>query len=417
MSIAQPLQEPLLLSQFLVEGDPVLAAAFPGTGSPPCSAGQVESAGTDSRVSILVVDDEPQTCELVATWLSDAGYHSAMAHSAEEALDFLAAHDVHLLTCDVQRSGRNGLELLSEIHARFPEVAVIVLTRSGDAQTAAAAMASGASGYLVKPVKPEEVVHQAQRALERRLLLLQRRRYQSDLEATVHRQNAKIREAHEETVVRLLAACALRDDETGAHAKRTGLLAALLAEACGWPVERVAEIRLAAPMHDIGKIAIPDSILRKPGALTGEQRKVMEKHTLIGARLLSQSTSPVLQLAHDIALSHHEHWDGGGYPRALAGRQVPEPARIVAIVDVFDALSHDRVYRPALPWKQVSELLNQGRASHFDPELLDVFLDLIPEACRISAEHPDERPADDGLLALCNFPGLEPEEWSPSANH
>jgi putative two-component system response regulator len=169
----------------------------------------------------------------------------------------------------------------------------------------------------------------------------------------------------------------------------------LLAATLGWDRERVEAIRLAAPMHDIGKIAIPDAILCKPGKLTPEEFAAMQTHAEIGATLLAGSQSPALRMAYEIALGHHERWDGTGYPSGLRGTEIPEAARIVAIVDVYDALSHDRVYRPAMPEPEVLQILRAGRGSHFDPEFLDVFMTLLPEMRAIAEAVTDCEEEDD----------------------
>ncbi len=165
----------------------------------------------------------------------------------------------------------------------------------------------------------------------------------------------------------------------------------MFAEVLGWPADQVQNIRLAAPMHDLGKIGIPDAILQKPAGLTSEEFAVMKTHTVIGARMLEGSESAILQLAHEIALAHHERWNGTGYPRGLAGLEIPEVARILAIVDVYDALTHRRVYREALPEYEAMEIMEQGRGTHFDPFLFGVFLSLLPEIRRIAQQNPDDR--------------------------
>lgn len=199
-----------------------------------------------------------------------------------------------------------------------------------------------------------------------------------------------LRAAHEETIERLVAASLCRDEETGTHIKRTGLLSEMLAREAGWSNTAAEVLRLAAPMHDVGKIGIPDAILRKPGKLTPAEYQIMKTHTLIGARMLDGSQSPILQMAHEIAMAHHERWDGEGYPKGLAGTAIPEAARIVSIVDVYDALSHDRVYRPALSEDEVLEHLTQGSGTQFDPTLLAIFLVHHEAARRILQENPDE---------------------------
>jgi HD-GYP domain-containing protein (c-di-GMP phosphodiesterase class II) len=199
-----------------------------------------------------------------------------------------------------------------------------------------------------------------------------------------------IRSAHEETIYRLVGASMCRDEETGMHIKRTGLLSEALALAAGWSESDAEILRLAAPMHDVGKIGIPDAILQKPGKLTSEEFEIMKTHTQIGAGMLERSQSEILAMARDIALCHHERWDGTGYPSGLAGMAIPEPARIVSIVDVFDAMSHDRVYRPALPEEEVSKIMMQGAGKHFDPVLLSIFLAHYETMLSIIREFPDD---------------------------
>jgi PAS domain S-box-containing protein len=204
-----------------------------------------------------------------------------------------------------------------------------------------------------------------------------------------HEHVRNIQLAHEEMILRLLAVLALRDLETGAHIRRTGLFSEVLATAAGWGPARAKQLRMAAAMHDIGKIGIPDAILRRPGRLTDEEFEVMKSHSRLGAQMLHGSESSVMQLAQQIAMSHHEHWDGQGYPQRLAGAAIPECARIVAIVDVYDALSHDRVYRPAFSEPEVISMMLERSGTHFDPHLLECFFSVLPEIRQISDANPD----------------------------
>lgn len=210
-------------------------------------------------------------------------------------------------------------------------------------------------------------------------MLIERREHLQQLEERVREQTLAIRSAHEETIERLMAAAACRDEETSAHIRRTELLSAVLATSLGWSPDRVDLIRMAAPMHDIGKIGIPDAVLQKPGRLTAAEYDIMKTHTVIGAGLLDGASSAILQMAHTIARHHHERWDGSGYPSGLRGDAIPVEARIVAIVDVFDAISHDRVYRPALPEAESLQIMKDGCGTHFDPKLLESFFMLYPE--------------------------------------
>jgi putative two-component system response regulator len=268
-----------------------------------------------------------------------------------------------------------------------------MVTGSGDATSAIQALTQGANAYLVKPVERNELLHHVERGLERRRLTFESRRYMQQLECRIREQTLVIRRAHEETIHRLVAASGYRDEETGGHVRRTGLFSEVLARAAGWSNAEAEAIRFAAPMHDVGKIGIPDDILRKPSRLTADEYEAMKRHTLIGAEILAESSSPLLMQAAEIALRHHERWDGAGYPHGLAGEAIPESARILAIVDVYDALTHDRVYRPALPVDQALEIMAKGRGTHFDPLLLPAFFAVHEEIERISHIIPDSSQA------------------------
>jgi HD-GYP domain-containing protein (c-di-GMP phosphodiesterase class II) len=209
-----------------------------------------------------------------------------------------------------------------------------------------------------------------------------------------------IRLAHEETIHRLVTASLCRDEETGMHIKRTGLLSELLARAAGWSEAEAEVIRLAAPMHDVGKIGIPDAILQKPGKLTPAEFEIMKTHTEIGARMLDGSQSAILAMAREIALCHHEHWDGTGYPRGLSGLAIPEPARILSIVDVYDAMTHSRVYRAAVPEDEILTLMTQGAGTRFDPALIALFLANYEAMRRIAQDNPDETAAETNVASL-----------------
>jgi hypothetical protein len=188
-----------------------------------------------------------------------------------------------------------------------------------------------------------------------------------------------LQDAKEEMLKRLARVIEYRDNETGEHVERMSAYCAIVAQRLGWAAADAHELRIAATMHDVGKVAVPDSILLKPGPLTSEEREVMQQHTIAGHEMLSGSTSLIIQQAADIALTHHERWDGAGYPNGLVAEQIPLPGRIVAIADVFDALTSDRVYRQAMSVAEALELIEHGRDRQFDPAVLDAFLSAIGE--------------------------------------
>lgn len=228
------------------------------------------------------------------------------------------------------------------------------------------------------------------RAIDLNENLVQRADIERRLRETItdlERSETALAHSQEETIMRLSIAVETRDQETGDHIERMGRYCALLAEKVGWTPERVELMRIASPLHDVGKIAIPDAVLLKPGALTPEERVEMERHAEIGHEILAGSDSPLLDLAAVIALSHHEHWDGGGYPNGLKGNEIPIEGRMAAIADVFDALTSDRVYRPAMTVERALAIMSEGRGQHFDPELLDVFFDSIVEVLLIRDGH------------------------------
>jgi len=206
------------------------------------------------------------------------------------------------------------------------------------------------------------------------------------LEAEVRKRTRMIRQREEEISMRLLSAAAERDQETGLHVRRIGLYAAAFAKELGWSADQIDEIKLAAPMHDVGKIGVPDSILLKPGKLEPEELSIMRKHVLTGSKILSGTDIPMMKMAHDIALYHHERWDGKGYPYGLKGDEIPQCARIVSIVDVYDALSTRRIYKPSYSEEETLRMMQEQKGKHFEPYLLDVFMKILSEVLQIKLE-------------------------------
>ena len=378
----------------------------------------MSSNGTNNKLkkhipaTVLVIDDESAVRDLITRWLTADGHRCAQAATAQAAWEYLQAHEVQLVTLDIRMPGDSGIDLLHQIGQTYPDTSVIMISGVEETEMAIEALTYGACAYLVKPVKRDQLIFHARRALERRQLVVDNRQYLWRLEQRVREQTVTIRRAHEETIYRLLTACMCRDEETGMHLRRTGLLSELLAKAANWPAAEAEEIRLAAPMHDVGKIGIPDTILRKPGKLSPEEFEAMKEHTLIGARMLAGSDLSMLRMAEDIAIAHHEHWDGNGYPAGLSGHAIPESARIVAIVDVFDALTHDRVYRPAIPEEEALAIMQKGAGRQFDPFLLAIFFSQLGEISRIARENQDETAGaeSDGRNSIPPWSGEQPAQ-------
>jgi putative two-component system response regulator len=338
------------------------------------------------RERILVVDDEVFIADLLSRWFTREGYQCAAASGGIEALELLDREEFHLVVSDITMPGMSGIDLLKTMKSRFPDTAVLMATAISDRETAILALKLGAYGYSIKPFDRNEMLINVANALERRRVILRMRDYERDLEEKVRERTAQVRQREEQIILRLLSAAEYRDDETGAHIKRIGLYSASMARELGWAATAVGDIRLAAPMHDVGKIGIPDRILQKPGKLTSEEFEIMKKHTEIGARILDCPEVPLLQLAKEVALSHHERWDGMGYPGGLSGLSIPESGRIVAVADVYDALSHRRVYREALPGYVAVSMVNEEKGTHFDPRVVECFMDVISEIVQISEQ-------------------------------
>jgi putative two-component system response regulator len=353
---------------------------------------------------ILIADDDDGVRRSLARLLSRHGYTSRGAADAEDAIAELDRYEFDVLLCDIDMPGISGLELLEQMSA-YPDIATVIVTGKDDPNIASVALERGAYGYVIKPFEPNEILINIANALRRLGLEQESRRQQGRLEEMVkertnelwraigdlERAYEELRDSRTETVERLSLAAEFRDDETARHIQRMSRYCELLALRQGYDTQDAESLRVAAVMHDVGKIGIPDSILLKPGPLTDDERTVIETHSEIGYRILKGSNSEVLKLGATIAFTHHERMDGEGYPRGLRGGDIPIEGRIVAIADVFDALTTDRVYRRALPLGEAIGIMNGGRRSQFDGELLDVFLEGIDEVLVIQGNYIEAR--------------------------
>lgn len=339
---------------------------------------------------ILIVDDDPFVRDILMKCLQAEGYVCATAQSAEAALDLLAQEDFSLIISDIMMPGKSGIDLLGIVRERYPNTAVIMVTAVDDRATAVKALHLGAYGYVIKPFDLNEIVISVVNALERRRLWINSKEYEVRLENEVKERTEAIRHREEEICLRLTAACEYRDVETGTHNRRIGLYAFMVADYLGWGNQVMDEIRIAACMHDIGKMGVPDHILLKTGPLTDEEFEIIKTHTTIGAKILSGSDISLLQMAHDIALCHHEKWNGTGYPEGRAGEEIPPPARVVAILDVYDALVHKRVYRPPIPEDVALKMMEKDKGTHFDPQIFDAFIAVLPKIRQIRMQFRDE---------------------------
>lgn len=330
--------------------------------------------------TILVVDDERTVRDVLTRILEQQGYTCVSAASGSEARSVLADRDVELVLCDVKMPGESGLTLVRDIIAERPSLAAIMVTGMDDPALAETALEYGAYGYITKsPFKSQELLVGVAGALRRRSLALEDHSVRERLEKKVEAGMTALSTAREETVHRLAAAVESRDAGTGRHIERMSAICLLLARRLGFHASFCEIIREASQLHDIGKISVPDDILQKPGPLTPEERKRMERHAEAGYRLLAGSDSELLEVAATIAMSHHEKFDGTGYPQGLRGADIPLEGRIAAVADVIDALTQDRPYRKAFTADQALEIMLEGRGTHFDPLVFDALLDEYDE--------------------------------------
>ena len=325
------------------------------------------------QARILVVDDEESNVRALTRILRAAGYGDILATTdPAQVSDLHRNRDPDLVLLDLHMPKYDGVAVLKALRATAPPFTYLpVLVLTGDVTLGARrqALAAGATDFVTKPFEVDEVLLRIHNLLETRYLHREITGQNQRLEARVRQRTAELDGAYLDTLERLAIAAEFRDDETGRHTERVGEATALLGQALGMDEEDLFLLRRAAPLHDVGKIGIPDDILRKPGPLTGEEWAKMKEHTTIGALILAGGRSRIIQLAEEIARSHHERWDGTGYPEGRAGESIPLVARLVMVADVFDALSSDRVYRDAWPTAEVLDYIRKQAGQQFDPRI------------------------------------------------
>jgi putative nucleotidyltransferase with HDIG domain len=331
---------------------------------------------------ILVVDDEEPIREIISSMLSAAGYKTRQAASGMEALAILnSTGEFELMLSDLMMAELDGIALLERSKEKYPDMPVIMVTAVHDISVALAAIRNGAYDYLLKPFEREQLLAMVRRALEHRRLKLENRAYQSNLESLVAARTEQLRQAmtdlersYDITLEALGDALDLKDAETEGHSKRVTAFTIAIARAMGLSGDKIRVIARGAFLHDIGKMAIPDAILRKPGALTEAETEIMREHCFRGYQMLKKI--PFLSEASEIVYSHQERFDGTGYPRGLSGQNIPLGARIFSIADTLDAITSDRVYRAAQSIQAAREEVERFSGRQFDPEVVRVFLDM-----------------------------------------
>lgn len=336
---------------------------------------------------ILVVDDDKGQTDYLSLVLRLNGYENVLCiNDSRGVLSACIEFNPDLILLDLimpQPDGFHLLKLINQKLARNTYLPIFVLTAEANLEARKRALASGATDFILKPFLPEEVCLRVQNLLRVRVLQreLEIKNYILEQEMQVRTKELEnyqldLREAQIEITLRLAKAAEHHDDDTGQHTQRVGLMCSILAQSIGLPDEQVTLIRRAAPLHDVGKIGVPDNILLKPDRLSTDEREIMQRHCVIGADLLSGGNSELVKMAETIALTHHERWDGSGYPQGLHHEEIPIESRISAVADVFDALTHNRPYKKAWPVDETILEIQRNSGLHFDPLIVNAFMDL-----------------------------------------
>lgn len=366
-----------------------------------------EPPSTTAQSKIMVVDDTPVNLKVIRAHLARKGYQRIETlEDSREAVAALFREDPDVLILDLMMPHVSGLDILQTVRGipRFRRLPVIVITAAEQRETKTKALELGATDFLPKPVDAEDLILRVRNTLELKS-------YQDSLEEKVLARTAELTRSREDVIHCLARAAEYRDNETGNHVIRVGRYVGLVAGRLGMDAETSHMMELASTLHDMGKLGIPDAILRKPGPLTGEERTVMKDHCefgaeictpnreivqesffahiVTGAMMLSGSASPLLQMASRIALTHHERWDGTGYPRGLKGEEIPIEGRITAVADVFDALSSKRPYKEPFPLDKCFGIIEEDAGKHFDPQVARVFLSVKDEVVAVHGAYQD----------------------------
>jgi putative two-component system response regulator len=334
---------------------------------------------------ILIVDDEENNIDILRRILTRAGFTRVESTSdSRDAQRLYVRHRPDLVLLDLHMPHLDGFAVMAKLSeiTEATYLPIVVLSADVTPEARRDALSRGAKDFVNKPFQQDEILLRIKTLLETRLLYLQIQSQNQLLEAKVRERTRALEEAQIEIIERLAVAAEFRDDNTGQHTQRVGQMSALLARQLGMPDGQIALMRRAAPLHDVGKIGVPDAILLKLGKLTEQEFAIVKTHTVIGARILSGGKFPLLRLAEEIAFSHHERWDGSGYA-SLAGTDIPLAGRIVAVADVFDALTQQRPYKPAWTIGDAIAEIERQRGLQFDPGVVDAFLRVVEEQRRL----------------------------------
>ncbi len=349
--------------------------------------------------NILIVDDNATNIELLLMMLEGQGFHNLFSTTdSRKVTDIFREKTIDIILLDIRMPHMDGFQVMEELKplAHRSYLPILVMTAQNDEETRHRALQSGAKDFLTKPFDNTEAISRITNMLEVRMLYNERIRQTDDLELKVldrttelRETNHQLRETRRAIIDCLGRASEFRDNETGVHVIRMSMACGILARAIGLPEDEAELIQNASPMHDVGKLGIPDEILLKPGRHTPEETKIMQTHAEIGAHIMSSYSSDITNLAQEIALTHHENWDGSGYPKGLSGETIPLSGRISAICDVYDALTSKRPYKKAWSQDDAANFIRGQSGKKFDPVLVEAFLNVLPDVNALRDQYPD----------------------------
>lgn len=344
---------------------------------------------TIKEAKILIVDDQPANVTLIEKMLDIDGYINVLSTTDPTQVESIyLEQNSDLVLLDLNMPVMDGYEVLSKIREVDPDYPpIIVLTAQSDRESRIKALDLGARDFLAKPFDRVELMTRIRNMLEVRIMTTAMKNQNIVLDGMVKERTKELNDTRLEVIRRLGRAAEYRDDMTGFHIVRMSRYSQLLALAAGMSELDADMLLNASPMHDIGKIGIPDRVLMKPGKLDAEEWTIMQTHVDIGVEILSGSSSELMNMAAEVAQNHHEKWDGSGYPRALAGEEIPLTGRVVAIADVFDALTTERPYKKAWSVDESVEFLKEQKGKHFEPRLVDLFIEILPDILAIRQQY------------------------------